>query len=145
MRIFDSNCPDTFLEQEREEFGQWLKHKTDKHPYWVLIAYEQAVGCGGIYTNYHKKSKYDSEVGLAWGMILKSEQRKGYGKKLFIYRLNYLKKKYPNKTIVLRTSQHTNAFFEKFGFSTVDFTKDGWDQGLDFYEMIYKPISSENK
>lgn len=128
--VFKSNMPDSFRESELDEFIDWLDNGIDDD-YFVLEVEDKIVGCGGIY-----KDEMNNEVGLAWGMIHKEYQGKGYGKELLLYRIEFLKKNFPNKKIILRTTQDTYKFFEKFGFKTIGFTKDGWAEGLDKYVMI---------
>lgn len=141
LAIFDSNCPASFAEWERPEFAEWLRDRTSKNPYWTIAVEGHIVGCGGIYTSddHHKDSDYGREAGFAWGMVDKAHQGKGYGKALFQYRLDYLLEHYGDWSIILRTSQTANTFFEQFNFKTIEYTEDGWSKGLHKYEMKYQP------
>ena len=60
---------------------------------------------------------------------------KGFGKKLFEYRFEIIKSKYPECHIILDTTQHTYQFFEKLGFSITQIRKDFYDVGLDRFDM----------
>lgn len=138
LNIYQSNCPQYFLEEETEDFIAWLS-KTEESPYWVVEDNNQIVGCGGIYsTKPTDKIKPDvkDEVGFAWGMIHQKFHKQGYGKKLSLFRINYLERHYPNRPIVLRTTQHTYQFFQKIGFETLIFEENGFGGGLDKYIMV---------
>jgi hypothetical protein len=39
------------------------------------------------------------------------------------------------KKLIVTTSQHSNKFFEKFGYHIIRIVKDYWGKGLDLYEM----------
>ena len=138
LEIFDSNCPAYFFVDERDEFAEWLR--VAKEPYWVIEENEKIVGCGGVYrAEQHTKSsaEYADEVGFAWGMVDARYHKKGFGKTLSEYRVNYLKNNFAGRPIVLRTSHLTSAFFEKMGFSTKEFIQDGWEKGLHKVVMVY--------
>lgn len=141
IEMFNSNVPKYFAPSEEDEFKEWLR-KHEEEPYWVVETEEgELVGCGGIYfAEEHTKSKaeFPNEVGFAWGMVDNPYHKKGYGKALSLFRLNYLKENHPKRPIVLRTSQHTYGFFEKLGFSTLEYIKDGWEPGMDKVIMVYQ-------
>lgn len=140
LEIYQSNCPQYFLEKETEDFIDWLS-KTKEHPYWVMEEHSQIVGCGGIYNAKPTdkiKPDVENEVGFAWGMIHQKFHKRGYGKQLSLFRINYLENHYPNRPIVLRTSQHTYQFFQKIGFETLKLEENGFGGGLDKYIMIKK-------
>jgi len=139
MDIFNSNCPFYFLEEERDEYSEWLKKANE--PYWVLIDDNKVVACAGIYRaeeHTNSSAEFANEVGFAWGMVLNKEHKKGYGKVLGKFRVNYLKKNFSNRPIVLRTSQLTHQFYEKLDFKMTEYIKDGWAEGLDKVIMVYQ-------
>ncbi len=134
LEIFDSNCPTYFLKEERGEFEQWLTTALDsEHCYWLLLNNEQIVGCGGIYVadNNFGRAEYPNEVGFAWGMIDHALHKQGLGEALAHFRLNYLRKTYPERPIILRTTQFTYGFFEKQGFTIRQWIDDGYGIGMD--------------
>ncbi len=138
MAIFDSNCPDYFLPEERPEFKDWLTNK--KEPYWVLVNQGEVIACGGIYRaeeHTNSSAEFYNEVGFAWGMVHNKHHKKGYGKLLGKYRVDYLKDHFSNRPIVLRTSQFTHQFFEKLDFKVIEYIKDGWAEGMDKVIMVY--------
>ncbi|PZD79345.1 GNAT family N-acetyltransferase [Mesonia sp. K7] len=141
LEIFDSNCPSYFNEHERFEFENFLKE--NKFPYWLVTEGDKIVGCGGIYisdTDF-ERAEFDKEVGFAWGMIHQDEHKKGYGKALSKFRIQFLKENFPDYQKVLRTTQNTNKFFEKFGFTTYKFVENGFGGGFDKYVMVYQKES----
>lgn len=129
ITIFDSNVPEYFSDAEREEFIEWLD-KEDRAPYFVLVEGNEILACGGIYEDTEKQV-----IGLAWGMVLYSKHKQGLGKQLTLHRLELMDRLFPHYDQHLGTSQHTEAFYRKFGFVTTGFIKDGYGPGLDKYEM----------
>lgn len=140
LEIYQSNCPKYFLEEETKDFVSWLS-KTNEYPYWLISVGEKIVGCGGVYfTKPTDKIKpvVENEVGFAWGMVGNQFHKMGYGKALSLFRINYLKTHYPNRPIVLRTSQHTFPFFQKLGFEILEFQKNGFGAEMDKYTLVHK-------
>jgi [ribosomal protein S18]-alanine N-acetyltransferase len=129
VRIFKSNVPTYFLPQELKDFIGFLE-KDFIEEYYVVELNEKIIGCGGIAPNT------DGTVCFTWGMIEDQYHKKGFGKLLLEYRLNKCREIYADRTVKLRTTQHTNAFFEKYNFKTVKVEKDFWADGFDLYEMI---------
>jgi len=68
-------------------------------------------------------------------MVDNMNHKKGFGKKLLLFRIQQTKELYPEVKIALGTTQHTFSFFEKYGFNTVAYEKDHWAKGLDLYQM----------
>lgn len=140
LEIYHSNCPTYFLEEELEEFKDWLK-QTDRQPYWIFEQDNQIVGCGGIYLaeeNPEAPVDVENEVGFAWGIIDCALHGNGLGKEMSLFRLNYLKENYPDRPVVLRTSQHTFAFYQKLGFEILEYIPKGFGDNLDKYILVYK-------
>lgn len=128
LAIFKSNVPKYFAEYEYDDFSKWIDTEQAKD-YLLLEDNNELVGCGGTFIDDEKK-----ECGFAWGMIHQDHHGKGYGTFLSEYRINVLKQnsRYP---IRLCTSQHTKAFYERLGFETYSFKKNGFSEGLDRYDM----------
>ncbi len=142
LAIFESNCPSYFLESEREEFTNWLEEIVgNKHNYWVGLVREKPIACGGIYIadDSFGRAEYPNEVGFAWGMVHSDYQKQGYGKQLAEYRIHYLKQEYPERPIILRTTQKTYQFFERFDFSIREWIKQGYGDRFDKVIMEYRP------
>ena len=138
LKLFRSNVPNYFTVDEEAEFVEFLLN--DEHPYWVVKSNKTIVGCGGIYVSSPSfmRSDFDKEVGFAWGMIHKTYHGKGFGKALAKHRINYLKNNYPERPIVLRTTQNTFRFFEKYGFAIHNIEPNGFGDNMDKITMVYK-------
>jgi len=146
IEIFDSNCPKFFDVDEREPFIKWLDHQSDKNIIYQSPTYKNAekdayyvidvpnigiVGCGGFYI-----LKDGKEARLAWGMIHSDFHKQGYGKALYNFRAEIIKKEWPDHVITLGTSQHTYSFYQKMGMNVTATIKSGYGIDLDRYDMI---------
>lgn len=132
MAIFDSNMPQYFVSEERQQFEDWLD-KEDRETYQVLIDRDEVVACGGIYEDTELKL-----VGLAWGMVRNDLHKNGYGKALTLFRIEEMEERFSHYDQHLGTSQHTAPFYEKMGFITTEIIKDGFGPGLDHFKMMRK-------
>jgi ribosomal protein S18 acetylase RimI-like enzyme len=144
IEIFQSNYPKFFDEAELGLFIQWLDHQdgdagyksptysnAEKDEYFVIEHPEKGVvGCGGFYI-----VKDVNEARLAWGMVHSDFHKQGYGTALYNYRKEIIQKEWPNHLIVLGTSQHTYAFYEKMGMRVTANIKAGYGPDLDRYDM----------
>ena len=128
IQIFKTNLPKFFANEELKQFEQFLD-QIDDHYYVVEIS-GCPVGCGGIFFD-----EMSNQAGLSWGMVDANYHGQGIGKLLTSFRLDLLKKLYPEKIIKIETSQHTVAFYEKNDFKIVDVLADGFSEGLDRYTM----------
>ncbi len=68
-------------------------------------------------------------------MIRRDLHGQGYGKALIKFRMKIIREKYPNTPIIINTAQFTKGFYEKQGFKTKTFKKNGFGSGLDKYTM----------
>lgn len=128
VEIFESNCPDYFAQQERQEFEAFLLDLPG--PYLMLNHEGSAIGCGGYAFNQSDKS-----ADLCWGMIHKDFHKRGFGEALLQERLKRIKMNPDIAFIHLNTSQLTDGFFASAGFVTRQVTQDGFAKGLDRYDM----------
>ncbi|MBL3545968.1 GNAT family N-acetyltransferase [Chryseobacterium sp. KMC2] len=129
IEIFKSNLPKFFAAEELQLFEHFLDHETEEN-YYIIKTKGLVVGCGGIFLDEKK-----NEAGLSWGMIHAGYHGQGMGKLLTQFRLDLLKKKYPDKNLKIETSQHTAEFYKKNGFTIVDIVPDGFAEGIDKYTM----------
>lgn len=128
ITIFLSNRDKYFADHELDEFKHYLRKETLKDPYFYLYKDGQVIGCGGF-------SKEEGEVFLTWGMIRRDLHGQGYGKALTKFRMKAIREKHPNTPIIINTAQYTKGFYEKQGFRTKVFKKNGFGSGLDRYTM----------
>ncbi len=101
--------------------------------YFVIEKEKKVIGCGGFYI-----VSENLIASMAWGMIHHDFHKLGMGQKLITFRLDEIKKAYPNHNISLNTSQHTFRFFERFDFKVTTITSDGFAIGIDKYGMLLK-------
>lgn len=139
IRIFRSNCPKFFDPAELDFLKNWLKGLDEGYnPYltsignyfYVAKVKDKVIGCAGFYI-----VKDADTANMVWGMIDRKEHGKGYGRELFKFRVDEIRRSFPAHRIILDTSQHTFPFFEKLGFKVVKITPDGYGKGLDRYDM----------
>lgn len=131
VAIFRSNIPKYFTEIEEPGLYEFLgvSHHTDD--YYVVEIDEQIVGAGGIAYN----AIDPPTVSLCWGMVHEDRLGTGLGKELTKFRINLAGEKYPSIPLTIGTSQHTEGFYEKFGFRTVEHTPNGYGPGIDMCRM----------
>lgn len=126
VTVFESNLPIYFAPQELEEFRQFLRDH-----YCEYLVAEQAgtvVACGGSYV--------EERIGrLCWGMVSRQLHRSSIGTALLKTRVARLFARPGVDSISLDTSQHTRAFFERFGFRATQVTTNGYGEGLDQVSM----------
>lgn len=129
IEIFKTNLPKFFAAEELQLFENFLDYEIEEN-YYVIKTNGLLVGCGGIFFDAK-----NNEAGLSWGMVHADYHRQGIGKLLTQFRLDLLKKIYPDKSLRIETSQHTAEFYEKNGFSIVDIVPEGFAEGIDKYSM----------
>lgn len=127
VAIFRSNIPKYFLETEETELREFLAGGVEN--YYVLELDGEVVGAGGIALNA------DDTVSLCWGMVHNDHLGTGLGKLLTEHRLDRSQELFAGKPIVTSTSQHTEGFYKKFGFVTVERTPVGFGPGIDICRM----------
>ena len=132
LNVFKSNIGKYFADNELEEFEEFLGSKVYSIKYFVVLSDNKVIGCGGYYFR-------DGEIRLVDGMIEKTSHKTGAGLLLLEHRLNAAKCEYPDKSIGIATSQHTEGFFKKYGFETTDVVKNFFGEGIDKVSMVYKP------
>ncbi|WOB50325.1 GNAT family N-acetyltransferase [Xanthomonas hydrangeae] len=76
-----------------------------------------------------------STASLCWGMVHPTLHRQGLGTDLLLARLEALRLTPNIQRVVLDTSQHTQAFYARFGFVAQHVVRDGYGAGLDRWDM----------
>ena len=128
LQLFDSNVPDYFHVGERAEFRAFLGDLPG--PYLVFRdAGGEAVACGGWAVGEN------GVADLCWGMVRRDLHGRGWGRRLTLARLNGIESTPGVRAVELRTSQHTEGFYEALGFRTVETRPDGFGPGLDCLVM----------
>lgn len=128
LAVFDSNIPTYFATPERPAFEQFLAEM----PCEYLVGEAEdgtVIACGGWYP------KPDGEAGLAWGMVHRDWHHRGVGRQLLEARLAGVRAMQGVRTLVISTSQHTEAFYARAGFEVFDRAADGHAPGIDRVDM----------
>ena len=128
VSIFRSNIPKYFGPIEEPGLRDFLAGER-REDYFVAEIGGEVIGAGGIALNE------DETVSLCWGMIRSDYLGKGLGLELTEFRIQKTREKYAGLPLVISTSQHTQGFYEKFGFRLVSHTPDGFGPGLDICKM----------
>lgn len=127
ISIFRSNIPKYFGPEEEPGLRDFLSG--DVENYYVLELDGKVVGAGGIELNE------DDTVSLCWGMVHNDHLGTGLGKLLTEYRMERSQEVFGDKPMVNSTSQHTEGFYKKLGFVTVERKPDGFGPGIDICRM----------
>ncbi len=128
VSIFRSNIPKYFGPIEEPGLRDFLAGER-LEDYFVAEIGGEVIGAGGIALNE------DETVSLCWGMIHADYLGKGLGRELTEFRIGKAREKFDGLPLVISTSQHTQGFYEKFGFRLVSHTPDGFGPGLDICRM----------
>lgn len=128
LALFDSNVPEFFTPPERTAFVEFLHDLPG--PYYVIESGNSLVASGG-YAIVTAEARAD----LCWGMVERSLHGRGIGRCLTELRVNAARRDPQVRRIILNTSQHTQAFYERLGFITERVTEDGFGLGLHRCDM----------
>jgi N-acetylglutamate synthase-like GNAT family acetyltransferase len=132
LNIMRSNIPEYFHERDLADFAVFLEHLPG--PFFVIIDPEDGlIACGGIAFG----RTTPTEAVLCYGMVAASRLHQGIGLELLRRRLDFfLPRAQQVERIVVNTTQKTEGFFHKFGFSVVERELDGFGSGLDRVSMM---------
>lgn len=133
VAVFRSNIPKYFTLPEEPGLYDFLRDHAED--YYVIETRGDVIGSGGIAYN----DIDPPTVSLCWGMVSKDHLGTGLGKLLTEFRIKLAREKYPNVPLTIGTSQHTEGFYKKFGFRTVEHTPDGFGPGIDNCRMRLDP------
>ncbi|MTI20685.1 GNAT family N-acetyltransferase [Fulvivirga sp. RKSG066] len=126
LEIFRLNTPKYFAPAEEGDFSLYLSEYPSS--YFIIKSMGTIAGCGGYYGQGH--------VGrLSWNMIDPIYYAQGLGKTLINYCIDQMLNDHSITTMEVRTSQHAQSFYLKFGFNVIEHKKDFWGTGLDLYTM----------
>lgn len=129
VQIFRSNIPKYFTPEEESGLYEFLgKYAND---FYVADVNGEVIGSGGIAYN----DLDPPTVSLCWGMVREDHLGTGVGKKLTEFRIALAREKYGDVPLTIGTSQHTQGFYEKFGFRLIEHTPDGFGPGIDNCRM----------
>lgn len=132
LAIFDSNVGIYFADWERDSFETFLQNHACQLPYFVLSDNDTILACGGYELTGHNAS-------LTWGMVDRDRHGQSFGSALLKHRLDLIGQEAPGATVEIDTSQRTQGFYKKFGFSVLRIEEDGYQPGLDKVFMRLLP------
>lgn len=146
LHIFRSNQPKYFTADEELDFIRWLDGLNGTQPpedgdgevyYFVAQKGQRVLACGGwgIRTGAHHAT-------LIWGMVDSVHHGNGIGTAITQHRLEHFRALHPGMDMTIDTSHHTAPFYERFGFVTETFTKDGYEPGLHCHDMQLRAAAS---
>ena len=127
VAIFRSNIPKYFGSVEEPGLRSFLEVRTED--YFVGEVNDEIVAAGGIALND------DQTVSLCWGMVQSDHLGTGLGRELTEFRIKRSREKHGLLPLVISTSQHTQAFYEKFGFELTHHEPNGFGPGIDICKM----------
>lgn len=139
VTVARSNAPDYVLPDEVEAYAGWLERacgseaSDDRCDY--LVVEDEAgtvVACGGI-----AFAETANVATLCWGLVRNDLHRTGLGTLLVQTRLAMARARRVDE-VLLDTSQHTTAFFARFGFRITSTTTDGYGPGLHRHDMALR-------
>lgn len=132
MRIMQSNIPEYFHQGDLADFAQFLENIPGTF-FVVEHATAGLIACGGIALGQTSAA----EAVLCYGMVTRTQLQQGIGQQLLRKRLEFFLPRAPQvERIVVNTTQKTEGFFRKFGFSVVEREVDGFGPGLDRVSMM---------
>jgi ribosomal protein S18 acetylase RimI-like enzyme len=129
VAIFRSNIPKYFTPAEEAGLYEFLGGYAED--YYVIEVSGEVIGSGGIALNELESPT----VSLCWGMVHRDHLGTGLGRNLTEFRIKYSREKYGDVPLTIGTSQHTQGFYEKFGFRLTEYEKDGYGPGIDTCKM----------
>lgn len=130
IAIFRSNIPKYFTPDEETGLRNFLNDERGED-YYVFEIDGKIVGAGGIAYN----DLANPTVSLCWGMVNNGHIGTGLGKQMTQFRVDLAAEKYPGLPLTISTSQHTEGFYNRFGFRTTEHIKDGFGLGIDNCKM----------
>lgn len=137
LRVFDSNVPHFFRDEERPGFEDFLDDLPG--PYFVLVDADGSVlGCGG-----YALREGSRVADLCWGIVRRERQGEGLGRALTELRVERALEDASVAELALETSQHTVGFYERMGFRTLSAEPDAFAPGLDRVRMVRNVPRSE--
>lgn len=131
LALFDGNVPMYFARGERADFVRFLARQAGVGTYLVVERGGVVVACGG-----HTLEEDATTAGFCWGMVERRLHRQGLGRLLTRARLDACRQAGTIARVRLDTSQHTRAFYARFGFRVERITPDGYGPGLDRCDMV---------
>ena len=131
LNLMELSTPKYFAVSEKPDFENYLEHELEL--YFVIELHHQIIGCGGI--NFES----NQTIGIiSWDIIHPEFHGKKLGTQLLHHRLAILNDLKHIEIVIVRTSQHTDQFYQKNGFQLVEIVPNYWAEGFDLYYMEHR-------
>jgi hypothetical protein len=131
LDVFRTNMPNFFFTSEEDGFVKFLDHPDCE--YFVVEDGGEVVACGGFHVDSEKH-----EASIVLGMVRQDRHKTGVGTYLFLGRMKKIAQLPHITRVRMDTSQFTFRFYERFEFVVESVKKDGYQPGLDRYDMGMK-------
>ena len=133
--VFDTNCPEFFAPNERQEYERFLEGSPKG--YEVCEVNGRVLGAFGLLGMGKERRR------LNWILVDPGVQGIGVGSK--IMERVILKGRTSGVSVVeIAASQKSAPFFAKYGATRTSTTKDGFGPGMDRVEMVLHLVSRTN-
>ncbi|MBO9723814.1 MAG: GNAT family N-acetyltransferase [Novosphingobium sp.] len=131
--MFDGNVPRFFSAAERADYVNFLDKEAGAWSYQVIEGSNRIIACGGHSVDAQSQTAY-----LCWGMVARELQGTGLGKMLTAARLCAAQTAPGVAQVRIDTSQHAQGFYRRFGFTVEKIILDGYEAGLDRWDMLLR-------
>ena len=132
LEIFLLSVPEYFDIKELDLFDSYLDKFHDT--YFTFFSDSNEI-IGGIGYLIHAEI---SEAHITWIFVHPKYFNKNVGRLGVLKCIEIFNYHKEIQKLVVRTSQHANLFFEKFGYELTRIEKNYWGEGLDLYYMEMK-------
>lgn len=127
LDIFKLNIPKYFDPSELADLEKYLqKHAST---YYTVVQNTEIIGGFGFIINENQTGS------ITWIFFSPNHTGSGSGTKAVQFCHKHMREKFGVTNFSVRTSQHANLFFERFGYTTTHIENNYWGEGLDLYEM----------
>lgn len=127
IQIFRPNTPVYFALEEKADLIAYLRDESEH--FFVFEENGKVIAAGGY-------NIIGTQGRLSWYFTDPVHAGKGAASAIARHSLAELKARSEIGEIMVRTSQHAESFFARFGFQTQKTVADFWAEGIDLYQMV---------
>ncbi|MEM7432585.1 MAG: GNAT family N-acetyltransferase [Pseudomonadota bacterium] len=128
LALFDANCPEFFLLNERAEYREFLEGE--------LTGYEVCESNGKIVGAFGLEPEKEGPPSICWIMIHPGAKGQGIGSAM-MQRAEKKARAMGADSIRMGASHLSAPFFARFGALEQNFIEDGWGPGMHRIDMIW--------
>jgi ribosomal-protein-alanine N-acetyltransferase len=129
LQIFRPNTPEYFAPEEEADLIDYLRDESEH--FFVFEEKGRIIAAGGY-------NLIGTQGRLSWYFTDPAHAGKGAASAIARHSLAELKVRPEITEIMVRTSQHAESFFARFGFQTQKTVADFWAKGIDLYQMVLR-------